>query len=98
MIHNTADGIINLFPENQGNTVFLLFTVDIVSLIETCNRRQRSLGQTKNHSNGIILRCFTQQISPLCSTHTAHITGAVQYGNNLLQIFVGNLLTSCNIF
>ena len=43
MIHNTADGIINLFPENQGNTVFPFLTVDIVSLIETCNRCQRSL-------------------------------------------------------
>ena len=98
MIHNTADGIIDLFPENQGNTVFPFLTVDIISLIETCNRCQRSLGQAENHSNGILLRCFTQQISPLCSTHTAHITGAVQYGYDLLQIFVGNLLTSCNIF
>ena len=48
MIHNTADGIINLFPENQGNTFFPFLTVDIVSLIETCNRCQRSLGQAEN--------------------------------------------------
>lgn len=95
MIHNLANGLINLFPDLYRNAA-AFFLAMVFFLFQASNRRQISFYHTQNAADCVLRRLFDQPIAPLGASYALHKPCPIQLRNDLLQIFAGDLLALCN--
>ena len=91
MIYHTFDGVVQLFPEDLGDAVLLTVTDGSV-VVQTFHRGKASFCEAEDHSDRVFIRGLLQCIAALRATDTADKACFVQDGDDLLQIFIGDLL------